>query len=184
MRVAARDVPNSLLPLGLARYRRRPEATVRARARARTRPRLKERSRQREAEHVCDGRTETKEGRFGLRGRFPQNGSRRETVPIPGRHPSRGPAGAQETLEIPQTANVGQRPHVALQIDDQIKVVRGYNVDVQVGLQFRESTSTIVLSTTVRGSAARISRKESVSSSTTSARPDSDSETLFVVDAG
>jgi hypothetical protein len=58
--------------------------------------------------------------------------------------------------------------------------VKGYNVDVQVGMQFRESTSTIVLSTTVRGRAARISRKESFSSSTTSARPDSDSETLFV----
>jgi len=101
-------------------------------------------------------------------------------VPIPGRHPSRGPADAQETLEIPQTANVGQRPRVALQIGGQIRVVKGYNVDVQVGMQFRECTPTIVLSTTVRGSAARISRKESVSSSTTSARPDSDSETLFV----
>ena len=100
-------------------------------------------------------------------------------MPIPGRHPSRGPAGAQETLEIPQTANVGQRPHATLQIGGQIRVVKGYNVDVQVGMQFRESTSTIVLSTTVCGSAARISRKESVSSSTTSARP-SDSETLFV----
>jgi hypothetical protein len=39
----------------------------------------------------------------------------------------------------------------------QIRVVKGYNVDVQVGMKFRESTSTIVLSTTVRGSAARIS---------------------------
>jgi len=65
-------------------------------------------------------------------------------------------------------------------MDGQIRVVKGYNVDVQVGMQFRESTSTIVLSTTVRGSAARISRKESLSGSTTSARPDSDSETLFV----
>jgi len=78
------------------------------------------------------------------------------------------------------TTNVGQRPHVARQIDGQIRVVKGYNIDVQVGMQFREFTSTIVLSTTVRGSAARISRKESFSSSTTSARPDSDSETLFV----
>lgn len=42
------------MPLGLARYRRRPEATVRARKRARTRPRLKDGSGQRKAEHGCD----------------------------------------------------------------------------------------------------------------------------------
>src|SRR5260370_36685534 len=50
-------------------------------------------------------------------------------------------AGAQESLEVPQAAHVGQRPYIALEVRSKVRVVEGYRINVWVGVQLRETTA-------------------------------------------